>query len=260
MRLRIITPVIFYFFILAIVLFSGCEGCGCQKQEQLPVAQGGSSQPSVEGSITPPPPIAFKQIPLNDPSGIISLTRNFYFIFDSSGSMNDQYAGQRKIDGAKSAVAKFMAKIPLNVNLGLYVYDGDGGREVLPLGPRNNVKFLQQINKLEPGNGTPLGAAIRFGADKLVQQYKKQLGYGEFRLIVVSDGIATDVDEFPKALEYATGYRIPIYAIGLDIEGENPIRSYALSYREASNYDDLARALEKTMAESEVFELTDFTE
>jgi Ca-activated chloride channel homolog len=103
-----------------------------------------------------------------------------------------------------------------------------------------------------------LGDAVRFGTKQLTLQYQKQLGYGEFRLIVITDGLANDMDDFLKALKYATSYRIPIYAIGINVEGDNYLRQYAVSYREANNSQDLQKALENTLAELPSFDTTEF--
>ncbi|TFG88642.1 MAG: VWA domain-containing protein, partial [Candidatus Atribacteria bacterium] len=187
-----------------------------------------------------------------------SLTRNLYFVFDSSGSMNSKVSGKRKIDGAKEAVASFMRAVPQEDNLGLYVYDGSGGREVLPLGPGNHKSFLEEIQKLRPDGGTPLAKAVHFGTDHLVEQYKKQLGYGEFRLIIVTDGEADVMDDFLESLRYATSYRIPIYAIGIDVELDNCLRDYAVYYAEAHDYQQLQKALQDTLAEVTVFDPTEF--
>jgi len=206
---------------------------------------------------TQPDQIERVEIALDDAEGEASLARNFYFIFDGSGSMADRYAGQVKLIGAKEAVNRFLNKVPADANLGLYVFDALGTREVVPLGPNNRTAFMKSINDVKAGSGTPLAESIRFGTDRLVKQYKKQLGYGEFRLIVVTDGQASGI---PEAAQYAARSSMPIYAIGLGIEGDHPLRTYAVSYREANNYEDLERALEETLAELPSFDLAEFEE
>jgi hypothetical protein len=196
-----------------------------------------------------------QSIPLDATEGEASLTRNFYFIFDGSGSMSERCAGQQKIVGAKVAVERFLEKVPADANLGLLVFDNHGTREVVSLGSNNRVQFLQAIMEVDNGGGTPLATSIVIGSDRLVEQYKKQLGYGDFRLIVVTDGQASGI---PDAANYAASYGIPIYAIGLCIEGDHPLHSFAISYREAGNYEDLERALEETVAETEVYDPTVF--
>jgi Ca-activated chloride channel homolog len=196
-------------------------------------------------------------IVLDDTKGTASTTRNFYFIFDGSGSMDGNCGGVRKIDGAKDAVRKFLAKVPQDVNLGLYSFNAQGNQEFVPLGPNNRAKFLEVFSRFDPSGGTPLVGAIRTGVDKLVEQYKKQLGYGEFRLIVVTDGAATD-GEVETSTLYAAKYGIPIYTIGLCIGGDHPLRVYSLSYRAADNPGDLSKALEEATAEASDFNPTDF--
>jgi uncharacterized protein with von Willebrand factor type A (vWA) domain len=197
------------------------------------------------------------EIVLDDPAGEASLARNFYFIFDGSGSMAEVRDGKTKLRGAKEAVREFLTKIPPNSNLGLYVFDSKGRRELVPLGSNNRDDFMQAISEVEAGGGTPLASSIRFGTDQLVNQYKRQLGYGEYRLIVVTDGEASNI---PEAALYAARYNTPIYAIGLFVESDHPLRAYAMSYREANNYEDLRKALEETLAELPSFDLTDFEE
>lgn len=206
------------------------------------------------------------EIPVGDNpyGGEVSLVRNFYFIFDGSGSMSDMPGGnckgdqdfQYKIEGARWAIQEFMKKVPEDINIGLYVFDSHfGQREVIPLGTGNHQKFLAAINQVEAGGMTPLAQAIRYGTDQLVEQYKKQLGYGEYRLIVVTDGIA---DSIPEAVLYAAKYGIPIYSIGLCIGYDHPLREYAFSYQAADSFVDLARGLEETLAELDVFDPTEF--
>ena len=73
--------------------------------------------------------------------------------------------------------------------------------------------------------------------------------------MVVTDGLAKEI---PSAARYAQGFRIPIYAIGLGIEGDHPLRAHAVSYREANKFDDLERALEETLAELPSFDVAEF--
>ncbi len=198
-----------------------------------------------------------------DSGGQAKLTRNFYFILDGSGSMReptDRNCGgdQRfpdKIRGAKWAVKKFLEHVPENVNIGLYVFDTEGSRQVVPLGPANREAFLDAVDNIRAGGGTPLAHAIRFSTDRLVEMYKKQLGYGEYRLVVVTDGIASDI---PEAALYAARYGIPIYAIGLCMEKDHPLRNFSVSYRAADSYADLSQGLKDTLAELPGFDATRF--
>lgn len=228
-------------------------------------SSGGQPEKDYESEIDPrwytlrPTPVP---IPENS-GGEARLTRNFYFIFDGSGSMSqgvsqncggDQKFGA-KIEGARWAIRQFMQKVPKDVNIGLYVFDNTGEREVTPLGVGNRDTFMAAIAAVDAGGGTPLAKAITFGADRLAEQYKKQLGYGEFRLVVITDGIAQDI---PKAAIYAASYGFPIYAIGLCVPADHPLRHYSVSYRAADNFSDLAKGLEDTLGELPNFDATRF--
>lgn len=240
MRVQNLTSVLIYILCVALTFF---VGCGEEKKQTQPK--------QVEKEIER------VEIPLDDAQGEASLARNFYFVFDGSGSMADECAGQVKLKGAKDAVREFLTKIPADANLGLFVFDARGAREVTPLGPDNRDDLMQSIDYVKAGGVTPLAESITFGTNQLMKRYKKQLGYGEYRLIAVTDGKADDI---PEAAQYAARYGMPIYAIGLCIEGDHPLRAYAVSYREANNYDDLQRALEETLAELPLFDATEFEE
>jgi hypothetical protein len=193
------------------------------------------------------------------------LTRNFYFILDGSGSMseptNADCGGDRqfsdKLQGAKWAVKKFLENVPDDVDIGLYVFDNTGKGEVVPLGSGNREAFITAVDEIQAGGGTPLARAISFGTDRLVEKYKKQLGYGEFRLVVVTDGKANQI---PEAALYAAKYGIPIYTIGLCVGQDHPLRSYSVSYRAADNFADLSQGLQDTLAELPIFDVTRFEE
>jgi hypothetical protein len=252
--------IIFVLFVAWVFLRGGCESSG-------PTQQAGPAGATPRPAPTPAGLASMQRtaIPLDDtqPGVEASLQRNFYFIFDGSGSMNDGPSGTcrpdkafaHKIDGAKWAVREFLGIVPADINLGLYVFEAGRRGEVVPLGPDNRQQFLQAVERVQAGGDTPLADAIKFGTDQLVKQYQRQLGYGEFRLVVVTDGIA---EQIPQAATYATRYGIAIYAIGLCIGTDHPLRQYAVSYRAADNFKDLAKGLEGTLAELPAFDPSAF--
>jgi Ca-activated chloride channel homolog len=193
--------------------------------------------------------------------GEAALTRNFYFIFDGSGSMaeslNQQCRGDKRfgsrLEGAKWAVGQFLPLVARDVNLGLWVFDASGNSERVALGPDNRSQFLTAVQKTRAGGNTPLTESIAQGIDRLVQQRDKQLGYGEFRLIVVTDGEATG-RPLPHAVAYARERRIPIYTIGLCLAADHELRKYSVSYRAADSIEALKRGLEETLAETTMFD------
>lgn len=193
------------------------------------------------------------------------LTRNFYFIIDGSGSMSER-TGKKcgnnenftdKLSGAKWAVKTFLKTVPDNINIGLYIFDHNGKREVVPLSKNNRDIFLKKIEGIYAGGGTPLAEAIKFGTDKLIGKYKNQLGYGEFRLVVVTDGIANNIY---KAAKYAASYGISLYSIGLCVDEDHPLRKYSALYKAADNFEDLSEGLTETLAELPDFNVSEFTE
>jgi Mg-chelatase subunit ChlD len=244
-----------YFFALFALLFSiaffGCQQQKTSQETNVAVEQAATTQRVVI------------QLDESMSGAKAELTRNFYFVFDGSGSMTDNCGeGDKqfdsKIEGAKWAVREFIKKVPDDVHLGLFVFDGNAESERVALGPHNREGFLAAVDRINADAGTPLAEAMVVGVDKLVTQYKKQLGYGEYRLIVVTDGEATGAPIVDAAV-YAAKFGIPIYTIGFCMGSDHALRQYSLSYRAAGNSADLARGLEATLGESEQFDQTEFS-
>lgn len=197
--------------------------------------------------------------------GEASLTRNFYFIFDGSGSMADSLTNKctgdkqfsNRLAGAKWAVKQFLPQVPDDVNLGLWIFDAQGNQERVPLGAGNRDRFLAEVEKVAASGKTPLTESIEQGVSRLVKQREQQLGYGEFRLIVVTDGEATG-RPLSQAVRYARQRQIPIYTIGLCIGEKHELRQYSVSYRAADSIEALKVGLEETLAETPVFDVQTF--
>jgi len=199
----------------------------------------------------------------DESDGVASTTANFYFAFDMSGSMDEKCSGKRKIDGAKEAVTRFMRNVPDDVNIGLMLFgtrSGDGYAESLPIGSGNKDEFLKIIESLQPSGETPLGEALLASIDKITEQYKKQLGYGTYRIIIITDGEETGIDLKQPCNYLAQHGFIGLYSIGLCMERSHTLKKYSLSYRDANNYEELEQALVEATAESDVFDATLFDE
>lgn len=195
------------------------------------------------------------------PEGEISLNKNFYLIIDASGSMQSRdCAGEfpSRADAAKWAVKEFATKsVPQEVNLGLYVFDSSGARERVELGKDNRDRIISEIEKVRANGGTPLNASIKHGVQMVVAQKNKQLGYGEFYVVVATDGEATDGD-MSGSVGYAAQAGVPIITIGFCLAQNHPLSRHSLSYRSANDPAQLLAALQETQGESSYFDQTTF--
>lgn len=240
--------IIFFLLFLLAIFVSRCVSPNSPSGQQSSTTT--ESQPAVEQEI-----VSF------DIPGEISLAKNFYFLLDCSGSMDENCSGRRKIDGAKEAMIRFLKNVPSDANIGLLAFGVGGGscKEILPIGKNDFNALKKAISSLEPSGQTPLGGAIAIGTKKLIEQYKKQLGYGEYRLIAITDGNNTDGDAMVNACKELTNYGfITLYSISLCMDTGNPLKNFALSSRDASNYEELEKALIETAAESDAFDSSVF--
>ena len=189
----------------------------------------------------------------------VSLASNYYFVFDGSGSMDED----NKISEAKAACSTFVKSLPENINVGLIVFDSNRRAdhdftEVIPLSPINKQKLLSAIQAINPNGGTPLGEAIVFAINKLKEQRKKQMGYGEFRLIVLTDGKANGRVEIKDAGLLAMQKAVPVYTIGFKMDSDHELYKFSIWHAAANTQEELVKGLQETVSESEVFEPTEF--
>ncbi len=179
--------------------------------------------------------------------GQISTARNFEIVLDASGSM----AGSA-IEEAKQAIHSFVQSLPADINVGLVVFDGSGIQEKVSLespAAKNRQQFLQEVQSVDAGGGTPLADAMNVGSGALLKQCQRQLNYGDYRLIVVTDGQPDWGQDLDKACSTAASYGFSIYTIGFNIDDGHPLKNWATSYETASSADELTRKLQNTAAE-----------
>ncbi len=229
------------------VLIAGCGDNPSSKNQGQTSGSNAVDKQITESSTTEFPPANLDFIE----DGETSLVANYYVIFDGSGSMREACAGVKKLSGAKKALVAFLDNVPEEANLGLFVFDGNGEQERVSLGPVNRSSFISAVEGIKAGGVTPLHDSIQFGADQLVNQRNRQLGYGDYRLIVVTDG---DAKGIPEAVQYASKRGIPIYAIGLCVSSGHPLAKTAYDYRAADDMEALQEGLKEAVAESDEFD------
>ena len=193
------------------------------------------------------------------PGGVdsaVSMKRNYYVVFDASGSMaTSQCSGtESKITVAKRALVEFADKLPADVNLGLSVFDNGGMRELIALGPLRSGAVARAIAEIGAGGGTPLAESIQLAYDALTVQGRKQLGYGEFHLIVITDGDASTADPRTVVNPMLANSPVVLHTIGFCIGADHSLNQPGrVIYRAADNPAELASGLADVLAESPAF-------
>lgn len=188
--------------------------------------------------------------------------RNYYIVFDASGSMNDKgcSGGDSKLVAAKSALTGFAKSLPAQANLGLQVFDARGVNEWLSLGTRNRDRFAELVNAVRANGGTPLRSAVEKGYAKLLEQGARQLGYGEYHLVIVTDGMADTGQDPTKTVDQVLSESpIVVQTIGFCIGPNHSLNQPGRTiYRAADNPADLQQGLADVLAEAPQFAVTQF--
>jgi len=178
---------------------------------------------------------------------------NVVIILDASGSMREymRSAPVKKMAAAKKALKEVLAQIPETTNVGLFVFSGRGIQSewVYPLGPREDAKLMRAIDMPRPAGNTPLGASIKMGADRLLKERKAQMGYGTYRLLVVTDGEASDRRLVDRYTPEVIARGITVDVIGVDMKSTHTLAKIVHSYRKADDPGSLKKAIAEVFAE-----------
>jgi Mg-chelatase subunit ChlD len=261
-------------FLISLITFYGCGSEPSEKeQKQKPVAKKQAKQQqkreekkeTKEGqAIKHVWPFSFekelkeKVQPVTDADKMI--TRNFVVIFDDSGSMDDKDAdGNRKINTAKNAVVEWSKSVPNGANVGLVSFH-NGVWSLQNLDPTSKEQLISTVRNIEHGGSTPLSAAFETSFVMLTKQGLRQLGYGEYTLVVITDGEADNDSQLNQWVRFVLNNSpIQIYTIGFGIGTAHTLNQLGLTqYRPAENLAELRKGLKEVLAESEAFDETEF--
>ncbi len=190
--------------------------------------------------------------------------KNYYIIFDGSGSMqgSDCAGGQTKISVAKKSIQSFIEQIPGDANIGIAGFDSRGTKEHLALSGSTKAAGFRAVNAFNANGGTPLKTAITLGYRSLKQQAQRQLGYGEYHLVVVTDGKASKGENPTNIVtEIANNSPVLIHTIGFCIGSNHSLnQTGVVLYKSAADQKSLMDGLEAVLAESENFDISEFSQ
>jgi hypothetical protein len=177
---------------------------------------------------------------------------NVIIILDDSGSMRERMPRDRgtRMDAAKAALEQVIGQIDPKTNVGILLLNGARRNKswLVPFGTLNKDDAIQRIRALQPGGGTPLGEAMRVGADTLLELRSKNF-YGTYRLVVVTDGEASDPQLLAQFLPDILSRGLLVDAIGVDMKSDHSLATKVHSYRRANDLQSLSNAIQEILAE-----------
>ncbi len=170
-------------------------------------------------------------------------------LFDTTGSMDRNIDGVRKIDIAKDAIIDFLDALPQGMTIGFRAFAYCDRNELIsPLDAPLSLPLLEEeIRALSPGGTTPLAYTL--------EQAQVDCGciVGPKTVVIITDGIETcDGDPIAAAQDLAaTAPDLTFYVIGFDAGGTLAARDELMEiarvlggqYLDAEDADELTLAL-----------------
>lgn len=188
--------------------------------------------------------------------------KNYYLVVDGSGSMADTGCGEgrEKLDVAKDALKLFIRKLPQDAGLGVHAFDARGIGERIAIAKQNFSAAEREIDALQAGGGTPLSMAVEQGYEALTEQAKKQLGYGEYNLVIVTDGEANSGYEPDDEVDFLLqNSPITVHTVGFCINENHSLNQPGYTiYKSANNPEALSAGLEDVLSEAPDFDSSEF--
>jgi len=175
-------------------------------------------------------------------------------VLDDSGSMCEPLgsaSGVTKMEAAKEALITVLRDLPADASLGVVVLNRGPGDPawIVPLGRHDRSSVAAAVQEIQPAGGTPLGEFMKVGTDALLELRQKE-HYGRYRLLIVTDGEATDRDLVETYLPDILSRGITVDVIGVDMQADHSLATRVHAYRRADDPPSLARAISESLAES----------
>ena len=173
-------------------------------------------------------------------------------VLDDSGSMQGQ------IEPAKTAIIEAVTQFAPESRVGVIALNAGQVSEVVSAA--DAVTMLpDQLRSIAADGDTPLGRRLEDAAEILATQAEQRRGFGVFRILVTTDGEASDANRLHKAVSNILSKTpIELATIGIGIgEGHALNVPGFTSYVSVSGVDGLAGALTAAAAEQTTFQPID---
>jgi hypothetical protein len=186
-------------------------------------------------------------------TGTAPANQHVVVVLDDSGSMADNMRGrsESKMEAAKKALITVLEQLPEDTVVGVLLLNGrvNGQPWVIPLGPIDKQGMRSAIQGIRTRSGTPLGKFMKIGADALLE-LRDERHYGTYRLLIVTDGEASDKRLVERYLPDILSRGISVDVIGVAMRGDHSLATKVHSYRRADDPDTLTQALSEVFAET----------
>jgi uncharacterized protein YegL len=172
-------------------------------------------------------------------------------VLDDSGSMKQSMPdGLSRMEAAKQSLVAVLSQLPAETNVGVLTLNtvADGGSWVVPVGPVGKSNWRSRVGGIQANGGTPLGQFIKDAADTLLK-LRAADRYGNFRLLIITDGEASDPQNLRQYLPDVLSRGLTMDVIGVSMAGEHSLAKLSHSYRSAADASSLTAAISEVFAE-----------
>lgn len=170
---------------------------------------------------------------------------NIVVILDNSGSMETpMVGGDSRMAVAKRSLLSVLEQTPDDAQVGVVLFNPPRLNDhwLIPLGPVDRAATRRAIGRIRAGGPTPLGSAMKIAADALLGQ-RDDRKYGDYKLLMVTDGEATDQTLVDKYLPEVLARGLMADVIGVDMGEQHSLAARSSSYRSAMDSASLERAI-----------------
>ncbi len=245
-------PAFVIIFVLSVFMLNACDQ---KDQIQSPDEEITSTPQNGDHPVIPEwPPENKKPAKINYADDF--LAKNYYLVMDGSGSMNEEKCSGNltKSEASKVAAIEFIQRISPEANVGYFAFDSTGIRERVPIAAntsKQKKRIKGEIQKTKADSSTPLTSALGGGYYALQTQGYRQQGYGEYHLVVLTDGEANSREKLAKNVSIILNISpVVIHTIGFCIENHVLNQPGKTRYYAANSPESLTQAFSEVLAES----------
>jgi uncharacterized protein YegL len=170
---------------------------------------------------------------------------NVVVLLDTSGSMDERLGSVSKMKAAQDALCGVVDRVGPNTHIGIITFNG----WIANLGPVNKESLKQAIRATRASGGTPLGKYVKDAADALIEARKRDKGLGTFKLVIATDGEATDGNLLAENIVHVKARGIVIETIGVGMKDDHALAKSSKVYMRANDPESLKQAVNASVAE-----------